>query len=292
MVKIEYKKSNLKKRRELLDKIIPIAEDYLAKGYQITVRQMFYQLVTRGMMNNTYKDYKKTGEILKDGRLFGEIDWDLIVDRGRQPIEPPEYESISDVIRAAKNSYRNDRWKRQEYYVEVLVEKDALAGILEPIVSEYHVRLLADKGYPSISSMHDLANRIRKQVRRGKKCVILYMGDHDPSGLDMVTNIPKQMENLKVIVAVKHIALTKDQVQKYNLLPQYAKKGDSRHPNYKEKHGQYSWELDALDTGVLRDILRTNIKKYLDEDLYRQAIEMENEDKDKLERIADDWENL
>ena len=292
MTKRKYKENNLRtNRRKLLDKIIPITEEYLAKRYKITVRQMFYQLVAREIVKNTERAYDRTSEILKDGRLFGEIDWELIVDRGRQTIMPPEFQSISHLIRSAKSSYRSDRWKEQEYYVEVLVEKDALAGILEPVAEEYHVSLLANKGYPSISSMYDLAGRIEKKQSE-KKCVILYMGDHDPSGRDMVNNIPKQMELLGIHVPVDHIALTQDQISQYHLPVQYAKESDSRYKEFKKEFGPNSCELDALDPGVLGGILETNIKKYLDEDLYKQAIEREDEDKAKLDTVADGLEPM
>ena len=292
MTKRQYIENNLRTdRRELLDEIIPIAEEYMAKGYQITVRQMFYQLVARGIVKNTNPAYDRTSEILKDGRLFGEIDWELIVDRGRQTIMPPEFQSISHLIRAAKTSYRSDRWKEQEYYVEVLVEKDALAGILEPVAKEYHVRLLADKGYPSISSMYDLAGRIEKKQSE-KKCVILYMGDHDPSGRDMVNNITRQMDLLGINVEVDHIALTQDQILQYRLPVQYAKESDSRYEKFKEEFGPNSCELDALEPGVLRGILEANIKRYLDEDLYKQAIKKEEEDMAKLDTVADEFEDM
>ena len=292
MTKKQYIESNLKtNRRELLDKIIPIADEYMAKGYKITVRQMFYQLVTKGIVDNTDSAYYKTSDILKDGRLFGEIDWQLIVDRGRRPIMPAEFRSISHLIRSAKNAYRSDRWKEQKYYVEVIVEKDALAGILEPVAEEYHVSLLAGKGYPSISSMYDLAGRIEKKQSE-KKCVILYMGDHDPSGRDMVENIPKQMEQLRIRVKVDHIALTQNQISLYDLPSQYAKKSDSRYKKFKEKFGPKSCELDALEPGVLKEILKTNIKKYLNEDLYEQAIKKEDDDKNRLDTVAEGLEHM
>ena len=292
MTKKKYIEINFRKnRRKLLDKIISIADEYMAKKYRITVRQMFYQLVARGIVDNTESAYGKTSDILKDGRLTGEIDWQLIVDRGRRPIMPVEFQSISHLIRFAKRSYRSDRWKEQEYYIEVLVEKDALAGILEPVTEEYHVSLLADKGYPSISSMYDLAGRIRKKQSE-KKCVILYMGDHDPSGRDMVENIPKQMEQLGIRVKVDHIALTQAQISLYDLPSQYAKKSDSRYKKFNKKFGPKSCELDALDPGVLKEILKENIKKYLNEDLYKQAIKKEDEDKDKLDTVAYGLEHM
>ncbi len=104
--------------------------------------------------------------------------------------------------------YSSDRWAGQEYYVEVWVEKDALSGVLNPISRKYHVHLVVNKGYSSASAMYDAKDRFIEAMNDGKKCVILYFGDLDPSGEDMVRDINNRLTIMGAEITVKKLALT------------------------------------------------------------------------------------
>ena len=290
MAKIQYAEKNIHRAsRILLDKMIHVIEEYEALNYLLTVRQVYYQMVTRLILANVDNMYQRTSKLLNIGRMNGEIDWDTIVDRVRKRIMPSQFWNLSDLVNAATYSYRRHRWHDQPHYVEVIVEKEALAGILEPVADKYHVSLLANKGYASASAMHDLAQRINQQdEENGKICHILYLGDHDPSGIDMVRDMNMRLADFRCSVDIQRIALTMDQIKKYEPPPNPTKMSDPRSGQYREIYGDQSWELDALDPKKLVRLLETNIKKHLDMKKYNEIIRQEEEEKTKLADAASD----
>lgn len=280
--------------KQLLDAMIPIIEDYEQKGYKLTVRQLYYQLVSRNIVSNQESSYKRTSSVLQMGRMTGQVDWDTIVDRARVPRMRSEFETIDDFINAVKHSYRCIRWEDQDYYLEVLVEKEALAGILEKITTKYHVRLLVNKGYSSASAIHDLAQRMNEQ-QRDKYCHILYLGDHDPSGIDMFRDIRDRLKKFKCSASVESIALTRDQIDEYDLPPNPAKTTDPRSRKYYEKYGAHSWEIDALNPEALVSILKEHILEYLDINQYNNMLKKEKRELQKIvatiERVNSEDDN-
>ena len=286
MTKIKYiSKSMHGSTRKLLDEMVPIIEDYEQKGYRLTVRQVYYQLVSRNIIPNEDTSYRRTSKVLEMARMTGQVDWYTIVDRARVRQMDSEFPTIGSFVDAAINSYRCFRWDDQDYYLEVLVEKEALAGILEQVTSKYHVSLLANKGYPSASAMHDVAQRMITHEPY-RDCLILYMGDHDPSGIDMPRDIRARLEKFGSSARVNHIALSMDQINEYDLPPNPAKTTDPRSRKYYEKHGKHSWELDALDPDILVHILESHILEYLDVKKYNDALRRENNEKKELERAV------
>ncbi len=279
-----FKTGNLhKSSRILLNKIIGVIEEYEEMGYMLTVRQIYYQLVSRLIVKNINSMYQRTSKLVTIGRMLGEIDWDSIVDRARTPRMPGQYDSMAKFVDAVKNSYRKYRWSDQDHYVEVIVEKDALAGILEPVTRKYHVSLLANKGYSSASAIHELAMRMNYQNIKDKECHILYLGDHDPSGIDMVRDIKDRLAHFECFPEMERIALTMDQIKEYKPPPNPAKISDPRSDKYRQLYGNESWELDALDPKALVDLVEYNITKYLDVDKYNRIIQLEQEERDHLD---------
>lgn len=272
--------------KTLLENIIPIVESYADNGYHMTVRQLYYQLVAKNIIPNMISSYQRVSKAITTGRMNGMIDWEHIVDRVRVPMMPNQFDTISSFVRAIKDAYRTYRWSDQEHYIEVMVEKEALAGILEPVTRRYHVSLLVNKGYASASAMHDVSIRMREQEDEGKECHILYMGDHDPSGIDMVRDIQDRMNRFDQEVDVQRIALTKEQIEDHNLPPNPAKKSDPRSKQYYEEHGSESWELDALNPEVLTGILTCNIEAYLDLKKYTAMMDKEDTEIDALDKMT------
>ncbi len=257
-------------------------------GYNLTVRQVYYQLVSRDIIPNSLGSYQLTSRVLKDARMSGLVDWDTIEDRVRQIIMPSEFDDISEFIDAAISSYRLPRWKDQDHYVEVIVEKEALAGILQPLTRRYHVLLLPNKGYSFASAIHEAAQRIIYNTTSDKQCHILYLRDHDPSGIDMVRDIKDRLSKLRCTVSVEKIALTMEQIEQYDPPPNLAKKSDPRSKKYVSEYGNKSWELDALKPEVLNELVESNIKKYLDMEKYDDIVSQENSEKMRLVELSED----
>lgn len=278
---------------ELVDEIIYITKQYKQMGIKLTGRQLYYQLVAKGLIPNATEVYKRLSKFATDGRYGGVFDWDAIEDRGRVNEKHADWSSVKSLIESALDAYRLPRWGGQHYYVEMLCEKQALESVLKPVADEWHVRFGYNKGYTSASSMYEMSKRVIREIWEGKHAVILYFGDHDPSGLDMVRDIedrmvefltccedpqPLEVYEIEDCFTVHPLALTKKQIRSFNPPPNPAKFSDPRSKEYIAEHGQVSWELDAIDPKTLRTIAEEGILTYLDEDLYDEVVEQENED--------------
>lgn len=259
-----------------------IIEGYLQQGFRLTLRQLYYQLVTQNAVPNTERSYKKVGSLLSDARLAGLVDWDAIEDRVRVPWKPSEFDDLADLAEAALRSYRLPRWEGQEYYVELWVEKDALAGVLRPLASEFHVTQMVNRGYSSQSAMYEAAVRFGRAKRDGRKRVLLYLGDHDPSGEDMVRDVRDRLTVFGVEVEVRKVALTMAQVEEYHPPPNPAKTTDSRYERYAAQHGDESWEVDALPPDVLQRLIREAFEGLVDHELMDSVKAREERDKARL----------
>jgi len=281
---IKQKKAWGKRNRELFPKVSEIIDDYMEKNILITLRQLYYQLVSLNLIENTKNDYNKLSILLKNARYFGLIDWDAIVDRNRQAIKHPEFEDIPDLLDSALSSYRKDRHRNQDNYIEIWCEKDALASVIEPITDKYHLTLLVDKGFNSVSAMFDAVKRFSDEGNaKGKDCYILYLGDHDPSGLNMVDVIRKKLEIFNVgLVYVKRLALTLEQIDNLNPDSQPVKMTDTRSKKYIEKYGYETWEVDTLSSEYIQNLLVSEIERFIDMDLYNEIVKEEESEKQKL----------
>lgn len=264
-----------------------IINEYKRQGYKLTLRQLYYQLVARDIIPNKIQEYAKLSILLVKGRMAGIVDWEAIEDRLRIPYIPYWVNDLEGAIDDTISQYRLDRQKGQKTYIEIWIEKDALSGVLRRITSYYHVNLMVNRGYSSCSAMHDGYKRFVNQQNLGKKIVILYLGDHDPSGLDMIRDIENRMREFRINVKVIPIALTMKQIEKFNPPPNPAKITDPRSKEYIAEHGNTSWEVDALNPETLHSILRKNIEKLIDIKKFLAIITQEKKDKKRLEKIKE-----
>jgi len=269
-----------------IERMDQIVEEYAAQGLRLTGRQLYYQFVSRDWIPNTERSYKNLLSLLADARYAGMIDWSAIEDRGRVADVPNEWDSVASIVEAALRQFKMPRWKGQPLYCELWVEKQALAGVLEPLAREFHVPLMVNKGYSSASAMYEAARRIAAgsvdDDDGEKRALVFYLGDHDPSGEDMVRDIAARLNEFipdrDESVDVVKLALTMTQVRQYNPPPNPAKKSDSRFRAYEEKHGDESWEVDALPPNVLAQIIRTAFSGVMDREAFDAVIAQEQSD--------------
>jgi hypothetical protein len=254
-----------------------IVAQYQAGGYRMTLRQLYYQFVSKNLLANTECNYKRLGSVLNDARYAGLIDWGAIEDRNRQPHHVSEFNNLADLANAALSSYRLDRWDGQAQFVELWVEKAALAGVLQPLADEWHATLMVNRGYSSASAMYEAAQRFKN--RSDQDGVVLYLGDHDPSGEDMVRDVQSRFVTFEANVQVEKVALTMDQVRQYNPPPNPAKTSDSRYGRYSAEHGSQSWEVDALPPNILEDLIREAFRLRVDPAAMRRVLKKEQTDK-------------
>lgn len=154
-----------------------ICAEYQAAGYDLTLRQLYYQFVSRGLIANKDSEYKRLGSVVNDARLAGLIDWDYIVDRTRFIRSLSHWDSPADVLNSAAASYRADMWADQKYRPEVWIEKDALVGVIERVCNRWDVPYFSCRGYTSQSEMWGAAQRIGGHLKEGKTPVILHFGE-------------------------------------------------------------------------------------------------------------------
>lgn len=287
MPKICYREIKFQsKSLELIDLVNQVIDEYSSQGYELTLRQAYYQLVARGYIPNNERSYKNIGNLINDGRLAGLIDWYAITDRTRNLRGNGHWDNPADVIKSAKYSYLLDKWENQPNYVEVWVEKDALVDVIGQACRPLDVPYFSCRGYTSQSEMWGAARRFIRQEDREQR-VIIHLGDHDPSGIDMTRDIQERLWMFGADVYVKRVALTMDQIRMYNPPPNPAKITDSRASKYIEEYGNESWELDALEPSVITELIRNEITKYRDEDIYQRVCAMEDKGKNELQMLCD-----
>lgn len=271
-----------------------IIDEYQGQGIQLTLRQLYYQFVARDLIENSERSYRRLGNIISDGRLAGLIDWYAIEDRTRflRGITPEE--DMNEIMSRLSYMYIADKWADQDAHLEVWIEKDALLSVIETVCNRYQVDYFACRGYASQSELWRAGKRLERRAGEGKKVIVLHLGDHDPSGIDMTRDNRDRIEQFSwnAGVEVKRLALNFDQVEEHNPPPNPAKISDSRAMNYIARHGTSSWELDALDPTVIRDLIENEITQYIDYDNWDDAAQRQDNMRAKLSAVADRWDDI
>lgn len=233
---------------DIIEKANEIIEEYQAQGFTLTLRQLYYQFVARDYIPNRQTEYKRLANIISDARLAGEVDWSAIEDRTRFVRKNPHWESPDQILESVAHQFAFDKWARQPNRVEVWIEKDALVGVIEPACRELDVPYFACRGYSSQSEQWRAGRRFQWNADDNQKTVILHLGDHDPSGIDMTRDNAERLAMFSHRnVEVKRLALNMDQIEEYDPPPNPAKLTDPRAIEYIQIHGNSSWELDSLE---------------------------------------------
>lgn len=298
------------KSRALLSKIVTIVEQYAADDYDLSLRQLFYLLAGVGAIEKKQEAYKNLGNLVSDARLAGLIDWNMIRDRGRIPFVPGRCESIPDIINNVKNHFKVDMWARQSSHVEVFVEKQSLENVLEPLCWELDIPFSSNKGYSSSSAYYDASKRYLEAAEAGKKLHMIYLGDHDPSGVDMSRDIDDRLtlflesaltgaifldsklkEELAMVDPRPHkihrVALNMDQVRAMHLQSSPAKAKDTRIEDYRTQFGTYdTWELAAVEPRTMVKLVRDAVEGLIDQEKWNEDKAREEAGRAELQHFA------
>ncbi len=270
----------------MIELVQGILNEYARQGYRLSLRQLYYQMVARDYIENTQRSYKNMGNLVSNARLAGLIDWDMIEDRNRETVSVSHWDSPADIIYSAAKQFRIDKWQGQDWHV--MVEKDALSGVLEPVCRELDVSITANKGYCSSSTMYEIAKRLADKWEREEKWIrVLYLGDHDPSGIDMTRDITDRLcmftgfkNGLELDVV--RLALNWEQIEQWRPPENPAKENDSRFSAYVREYGASSWELDAVEPVTLARLVREAVQFVRDDDKWDEMIEKENKMRESL----------
>lgn len=270
-----------------------ILEEYVAQGFTLTLRQLYYQFVARGFIPNSQKSYKRLGGIIGDARLAGKIDWDHLEDRTRNLSSLEHFEGPEHALKKLAAWYHVDFWAKQKVRPEVWIEKDALVGVIQGVCQENDVPYFSCRGYTSLSEMWGASMRLRRWIKAGQTPFIIHFGDHDPSGIDMSRDILSRLRDTFLSdCRFKRVALTMAQVEEYNPPPNPAKVTDSRFKKYRDKYGDESWELDALDPPKFRQLIEDQLATVRDDSQWKKDEEDKEMVRSKLELIANDFNGM
>lgn len=272
----------------LIDTMNAIVDEYEAEGYVLTTRQLYYQLVARDIIPNNLQEYKRAAAIINDAKLAGLIDWDMLEDRTRSFIRRSRWTDPASVIDACAEQYHQDAWVGQSQRVFVIVEKEALVGVLERVCHQYDAPLLAARGYPSSTVLREFAEEdILPAMDDGQSGLVLHLGDHDPSGIDMTRDL---LERLRLFGGhnfdLRRIALNIKQVEELNPPENPAKSTDSRFEAYLRAFGESSWELDALSPQYLAELVSSNIEAVIDRSIWNLNQRMIRDARVQIEKAA------
>jgi hypothetical protein len=288
-----YRACSIKRDRRTKAEIDDIKAAIVAalKGdHPMTVRQVFYRLVVQKVIEKTEKEYQQTViRLLTEMRLSGRIRFDWIVDESRPRIVNRTYDSIADAARDAARFYRRNALRECSDYVEIWCEKQALAGVIGDVAGEYDVPVLISKGMPSLTQLYGTACEICRADEAGKQSYIYQFGDHDPSGVLIPQTIERRLNELCETLdcsppIVERVALTEEQIAEFDLPTRPTKRQGNTHA---DKFEGDSVELDALPSGILRDMVREVIERHISEHALETLRIAEDSERELLEAWAD-----
>jgi hypothetical protein len=275
----------------VIDQANAIIGEFTAQGFVLTLRQLYYQFVSRDLIENKQAEYKRLGVIIKNGRRAGLIDWSAIEDRTRTVHTHPSWDDPAEIISTAADQYRSDPWEDQAYRPEVWIEKDALLGVIESICRRWRVPYFACRGNNSETMQYQAGKRFAEYVENGFFPLVLHLGDHDPNGLDMTRdNTDRLATYARGDVEVRRLALNMGQVERYRPPPNFAKETDTRYNAYVRRFNTTKcWELDALNPTVIAALIGSEIESLIDRKAWDSALAKETEQRRLLGKASANW---
>jgi hypothetical protein len=253
----------------------------VAGGKPMTVRQVFYQATVRGVVEKTEAGYNKVQTDLVLMRRSGDLPYDWLADNTRWQRKPRTFNSVSDALTQTAQFYRKALWADADAYVEVWLEKDALAGVVLPVTAEFDVPLMVSRGYASLSFLHSAAEYISSLH---VPTYIYHLGDFDPSGVNAGEKIEETLREMAPDAEInfRRIAVTRAQIEIWDLPTRPTKTSDSRAKGF----GEISVELDAIEPNQLRHLVRYFIEIHLPPEQFEVLKAAEESEREVLTMIA------
>jgi hypothetical protein len=239
-----------------------VAADILSSEHPITLRGLFYRVVSAGWLPSTeIKHYKRLGKVAVRLRESRSVPFNWIVDNVRATLKPPSWSGLSEYAEICSESYRLAFWDSLPDYVHVFCEKDAIAGVIQPVTEEFDVRLTPIRGYASLSLAHEVAslwNRIEKPIHA------FYLGDFDPAGFDIERDLKDKLWRYgEKEFSWTRLGVNSEDFEAFDLLPLKIKKGDRRGRSFAAIHGPDCAEVDALPASEIRRRVQEGIETFI-----------------------------
>jgi hypothetical protein len=272
-------KISMASKDQIIQEVNLILSQY---SMRLTLRQIYYRLVAKQIVENKTSQYKRLSRILVDARKERLVSPDKFEDKtrsvdvvferlfGREQIWLSHVKFFKDRLL----KYTLDRWLNQSKKIVVVLEKQALENVFQVVCDELDVTLVVGKGYNSYTQLRELSIALKRMVET-RELHFLMFGDFDPSGKDILRNFESQLRELGIVGTFSEVALTVDQIQEYNLPPAPVKVGDTRSDDFVQKYGRGVVELDALDPNLLQELVRINIERFFDPEIYEGILVLE-----------------
>lgn len=296
----------------IIEKTNEIIDEYVVSGLTLTLRQMYYQFVGRGLFpdsrrfrfstsgnkwvqdssgtSNLQRNYKWLGKIISDAKLAGLMSWSAMKDLTRELHTTPVWHSPDSIIDACADQFKIDLWLGQPRRVFVWIEKDAGLSVVQQACSQHRVSYMSTRGFASMQGLHDEAMRHKTLLRQGITPIIILITDHDPSGMMMEQDLRNRFSTFGVSTQFTRIALTLQQVYDYNLPSDPCKLSDSRSTRYIDLYGERAYELDALRPEVLSSMITQEIESnILDTAQWSHMLDTEEEHRHTLRLLSDNY---
>lgn len=293
-------------------RLLDAAHTILESERPATIRQLFYRLVSIGVIENRIQDYRRVSSVMTEARERGEIEWSWIVDRSRPQYKSSTWNSLEEYGEVVARSYRRNLWGTQPNHVLILTEKDALVGSIRDVADDYGVEIRTLRGFSSATVMHEIASTFSDLSDARKGILILYLGDHDPSGQDIERDVSERIlrhmdgadpsaircqqyglnRNLRSWSAgdcnfvVVRVAINQEDIERFHLPPLRVKLSDSRAGKFIRRYGRECVEVDALPPSELRDRLGDAIEGLIEQDSWRRAMAVERAERETTQRVA------
>jgi len=267
----------------------------------ITLRQLYYRLVSKLLITNTVNSYKRLSRIMVKAREDGDVPVNCLEDRSRRVLGKGDVgfgsaeEYLKTRLETLQDSWRGftmPMWDDQHRNVLISLEKDALSRLVSRIANKYSVRTFPTRGYPSFSYVQEMSRYITAK-QDGRATVVLYFGDFDPSGVDIERDLTDRLEKYGARdFEVRRVALTLDQIRQYSLPPMPVKRSDARADGFLAEHGDRAVELDALDPNIFQLTVEQSIRSQIDAAKWNAKIRKINELKDWIRLKLEDIERV
>jgi hypothetical protein len=282
-----YRTSPIKRTRRTqgqMDSVLKSIQTILSgEEDQITIRHLFYRLVGLGVIPKTEQAYKLLCGHLSKWRRSEEIPWSAFADNTRWHIQHTTFDGVEDALRNTATTYRRNLWSTQPFFVEVWVEKDAIASIVAGTANSFGVPVFVARGFASLSSLYSAANTFREAVGAGKKVVIYHLGDYDPSGVAAGESILRAFrDDFGVEVQFNRAAVTQQQIDKLNLPTRPVKTSDTRAAKWT---GGECVELDSMPPAEIRELVEACITRHIDPRQWNILKQTEAGEREQLKQI-------
>jgi hypothetical protein len=272
------------KSEQLLAQVQKILSEYSG---QLTLRQIYYQLVSRQVIQNNESEYRRVSRLCVIGRDEGILPEDKFIDRLRQLDMPNSWEDLADFMETVRRSYRKDYWISQPCYIEIWSEKDALRSVMS-VAKRYGVSLMVCRGHASRTAIYETS--LRYKEHSNKELFLFYFGDHDPSGHAISNSLFERLSSFDggLPITFSRVALNVEQIQKYNLPQDPAKEKDPNYKKFIQQHGDGVAELDALPPAILTQMIEECIRNVIEWDAWNMAATIEKQENKKLVGLCKD----